>query len=278
MTIIPTQEVLAIRHVHVGFHPIVIDLPEMMGMELAIWLEAMLVHKQVDSFSNVPDIASIGDPDLALRARLAAERCYRPALVTRLGNLTPRGEELAVQANQILQQIRAYDYELTDPSKWTKINEMIITANFSRRAVQLLVVLNRAIETAIKNHETGADEIIKRFNKDKFIKKYTAINGKTVDTDAEELSQEDEPMTAFTKRTEKHELTDFTGEIYHQTCFVPTAKFNPKAKFDMDILIKFSLLDVRFLRPVGRGRPRMAIKVSDLGTRFLKDLEERQLV
>ena len=96
-------------------------------------------------------------------------------------------------------------------------------------------------------------------------------------SEAEEESN-DKPMTPFDDREIKHELHDFAGEVHRDVCYVPTARFSARAKYDMEILIKFSLLDVRFLRPVGRGRPRMAIKISDLGTRFLKDLVERQLV
>jgi hypothetical protein len=264
MTVQEYEDLICIRHVNVGFDPEVTsnDFTDM-GMELAIWLEAMIVGAKLGT--GVPDLASLGNPDLALRAQVAAERSYRPALVTRAGILTGQGEILGLAANQILQKIRAYDYELTDPKKWTKVNEMIIRADFPKRAAKLLYVIDRAVQSAIKNHETGADEIISRFQ---------AAQPEPPVPEKED----DVAMTIKEMRSRGHEISDFVGEIHRDVCYVPTARFSARAKYDMEILIKFSLLDVRFLRPVGRGRPRMAIKISDLGTRFLKDLVERQLV
>jgi len=267
MTVINAGDAIAIRHVHVGFTSDVIDIQDM-SMELALWLEAMLVVEKGENIklNDVIGSMALTPPDWVLRARLAAFKAFKPPYATRGGRLTELGEHYSLIVNRILNQIRDIDYGSISSDKWTRIDEMIITATFPKRAGKLLSVIDRAVSDAIKNHESGADEIVARFNRD----------------NPPPPPEKPKLMDVFSHNEEGHNRSDFKTELVEEkeatTCWVKTSTFSAKAKYDLNVLMKFGLVDYRHLATGAQGRPKGVIKIADLGTRFLKDLEDRSLL
>jgi hypothetical protein len=257
MTVTRTQDLLVVRHVFVGFSSLLTNLPEL-SLEMALWLEGQWLAIEANK-----DLGFINQ-DWVIRSSVAAYRYYKPALATSDYNLTALGRHAGEVCHFLLEEIRQNNHDLTKLSYVKKADEILISATFPKRTIKLLTILNRAIEIAIANYKTGA----------------TAIMQSATLAPVEEPVGA--PMNYLEYKQVNYEVEDFKPEIFNTEqepfCLIPTAKLPGKARFDINILLKFGLLDLRFLRARGRGRPRMAVKISDLGTTFLEDLGERRLV
>lgn len=265
-----SPEFVAIRHSIVGFESDVIDMGRafsIFSIELALWLEAT----RLNQLSNhpFPSYWTATPPNWIIRAKDAAIKSYHPPFRNPDSTLTETGLIYGKISHDLLDLIREQQFDLTDIVNLTSAEDMFFTADFSKRQIKLLTVVDRGIRDALAEHKTGADEIFKSFKADRERNKPDKPEGIRM------VTRDEQEVDGYNK---EDLATEFL-EVENKTiCLVRTANFNAKAKYDLKVLIKAGLVDYRLLYDGSAGRPKAAIMVSDLGTRFLKDLENRHVL
>lgn len=275
-----------------------------MSMELALWLEYKLQEEDFRKHNDEDNLAGIQyflnrDPylkELVTRSQLAAMRGYKPKLAEQFDYLTPQGYEKAKKARIVIKEINeTLDNIVYDPGMWKKTDEFFVTAGIPRRCANMLNMMDKALKQAKQNFDNDPDkehlppvifgEEDKPLKKDQ-TPKLTLSQSKHRELSEIDLQQPRPVLSDIKDNLKKTELPPefdtltFYGELSDEStrCWVPTAAFGQNARNDLNVLIRYGLVDLKQYNIGSKGRPKHIIRVSRVGQLVLKDMQELRLV
>lgn len=281
-------DMLVIKHKLMGNSQEAANLGPM-SMELALWLEYKLTEADMREQEDSDGLAGIQyflnrDPvlaDVVIRSQLAGMRGYDPKLVEQYDYLTHLGLEKAKRARIVIKEINeTLDNIVYSPNDWHNSDEMFITAGIHKRAIMMLRVMKSAIHEARRRYEDGTDA-----------PPPVKVNDETKETTRSLPPEQNEFPTIdsiadlrhVVKKTElptNFETIIFYGELTDEEsrCWVPTAAFGQRARYDLNILVKYGLVDLKSYNLGNKGRPKHIVRPSRIGHTVLKDLERLRLL
>ena len=278
---------IIVKHKTMGNSPEATNLGGM-SMELALWLEYKLREHEYRLANDTDNLAGIQyylkrDPyltDLVNRSKLAAYRGYNPRLVDSAYNtLTPFGLEKARQASIVISEInQEFNNIVYVPAEWVDLDEMFVTAGIPIRIINMLRTIHNALIEAQAKVEAGdwhnADEQDET-DKDP-LQRITEENKQKVQRRTDDIVNITtlEDNLKVTERPEEITVKLLNTGAPKPEAWVPTAPFGQRGRNDLNVLVKYGLIDLRSYLTGDKGRPKHIIKPARNGLVLLENLEK----
>jgi len=285
---------IVVKHKTMGNSKEAYDLGPM-TMELALWLEYKLREHEYRLANDTDNLAGIQyylkrDPyltDLVNRSKLAAYRGYNPRLVDSTYNtLTPLGLERARQASIVITEInQEFNNIVYVPAEWVNLDEMFVTAGIPIRIINMLRTIHNALIEAQSHVEAGnwhnVDEESEQYEKD--IDEQELALQRIAAENRQKAKKTKSSIVNITTLEDNLNVTERPEEITVKLlntgapkpeAWVPTAPFGQRGRNDLNVLVKYGLIDLRSYLTGDKGRPKHIIKPARNGLVLLENLEK----
>lgn len=275
-----------------------------MSMELALYLDYKLKELELRDKGDLENLSGIQYlltkdtylRDIIIRSQLAGMRGYKPRIVEEFDLITPYGLMKARKAKIVVDEInKEFDNIVYAPGDWQNLDEMFITAGFPIRVLTMLKLLIKGIKVGYERYQQEQQSNKPSIQNplegilDEFIPIDPMQNLKIAAQKQQEAPtpqvdvlsdirdarrQADIPQQRFDPFIIPNSIDISTDN----RVWVATSTFTQKSRNDLNVLIKYGLVDLKTYNLGEIGRPKHIVRPSLTGNKLIKDLGDLRLI